>query len=49
PEVWPGMGRAGRLRVEQEYDINKLNDHLFDVYRQLSGWEPSQPVVYRGA
>lgn len=49
PQVWLAMGRAGRLRVEQDYDINKLNDHLFDIYRQLSGWEPCQPAICRGA
>ena len=28
PERWPAMGRAGRARVEREYDIDLLNDRL---------------------
>lgn len=35
PEIWPEMGRAGRAFVEERYDINKLNDRLVEIYRQL--------------
>jgi colanic acid/amylovoran biosynthesis glycosyltransferase len=28
PTLWPAMGRAGRAKVEQEFDIEKLNDRL---------------------
>lgn len=35
PERWPEMGRAGRRYVEEKFDINKLNDRLVDLYRQL--------------
>ena len=35
PEAWPGMGRAGRARVEEKYDMNKLNDELAQIYQQL--------------
>jgi colanic acid/amylovoran biosynthesis glycosyltransferase len=35
PEAWPGMGRAGRARVEEKYDMNKLNDELVEIYQQL--------------
>lgn len=36
PEIWPEMGRAGRARVEANYDINKLNDRLVEIYRNLT-------------
>ena len=29
------MGRAGRAYVEANYDINKLNDRLVEIYQQL--------------
>jgi colanic acid/amylovoran biosynthesis glycosyltransferase len=35
PEVWPQMGRSGRLHVEEHHDINKLNDQLVEIYQQL--------------
>ena len=45
PEVWPQMGQAGRARVEELYDMNKLNDELVDLYQQLlhSQQQPSTP------
>lgn len=35
PEVWSEMGLEGRNFVEQNYDINKLNDKLVQIYRNL--------------
>lgn len=35
PECWPTMGRAGRLKVETDYDIATLNDELADLYEGL--------------
>lgn len=35
PEVWTKMGKAGRARVEEKYDMNKLNDELIEIYQQL--------------
>jgi colanic acid/amylovoran biosynthesis glycosyltransferase len=35
PELWSEMGRAGRARVEEKYDTNKLNDELVEIYQQL--------------
>ena len=35
PSVWSDMGRAGRAHVEKDYDINKLNDRLIEIYQQL--------------
>jgi colanic acid/amylovoran biosynthesis glycosyltransferase len=29
------MGRAGRAHVEANYDINKLNDRLVEIYQEL--------------
>jgi colanic acid/amylovoran biosynthesis glycosyltransferase len=35
PERWPAMGRAGRARVEREYDIRRLNDQLAALLETL--------------
>ncbi len=35
PQVWPQMGRSGRAYVIEHYDLNKLNDELVEIYRQL--------------
>ncbi len=35
PEIWSQMGKAGRAYVEAHYDINKLNDKLVQIYRQV--------------
>jgi colanic acid/amylovoran biosynthesis glycosyltransferase len=35
PEIWEKMGRAGRARVEEKYDMNKLNNELVEIYQQL--------------
>jgi colanic acid/amylovoran biosynthesis glycosyltransferase len=34
PELWPGMGRAGRAHVEENYNCEKLSHQLVDIYRQ---------------
>lgn len=35
PETWSGMGRKGRELVEKEFNINKLNDKLIEIYKNL--------------
>lgn len=35
PELWPILGQAGRLHVEEYYNINKLNDRLIEIYQKL--------------
>ncbi|MBD2250102.1 glycosyltransferase [Nostoc parmelioides] len=35
PELWEKMGKAGRGRVEEKYDMNKLNDELVQIYQQM--------------
>jgi colanic acid/amylovoran biosynthesis glycosyltransferase len=35
PERWAAMGRAGRARVEREYDIHRLNDRLAGMLETL--------------
>ncbi|QIR35475.1 colanic acid biosynthesis glycosyltransferase WcaL [Tolypothrix sp. PCC 7910] len=35
PEIWSQMGEAGRAYVEKNYDINKLNDELVQIYQQV--------------
>ncbi|MFH7030170.1 MAG: glycosyltransferase [Heteroscytonema crispum UTEX LB 1556] len=36
PEIWEQMGKAGRAYIEANYDMNKLNDELVEIYRQVS-------------
>lgn len=36
PEIWPKMGRAGRAFVEEHYNIDKLNDRLVEIYKDLN-------------
>jgi colanic acid/amylovoran biosynthesis glycosyltransferase len=35
PERWPSMGRAGRAKVEREYDIGRLNDRFTGLLETL--------------
>ena len=35
PERWAAMGRAGRAKVEREYDIHRLNDRFADMLQTL--------------
>ena len=35
PEMWEGMGKAGRNWVEKHYNIHKLNTRLVEVYKSL--------------
>lgn len=35
PGRWPAMGRAGRAKVEREYDIHRLNDRLAALLETL--------------
>ena len=34
---WPEFGRAGRSRIEREYDARRLNDELVALYRRVVG------------
>lgn len=34
PETWAQMGIAGRLHVQEQYDIGILNDRLVDLFRE---------------
>ncbi|MGK7916802.1 MAG: glycosyltransferase [Prochloraceae cyanobacterium] len=43
PEIWTQMTKAGRDRVEEKYDMNKLNDELVKIYQQLLDSESLQP------
>jgi len=42
PDRWAAMGQAGRQRVEQQHDINKLSDRLVKIYQHClnSGQAP---------
>jgi colanic acid/amylovoran biosynthesis glycosyltransferase len=35
PELWESMGSSGRRRVEEKYDMEKLNDELVEIYQSL--------------
>jgi colanic acid/amylovoran biosynthesis glycosyltransferase len=37
PEMWEEIGRTGRKYVEENYDIDKLNDRLEEIYEELIG------------
>ncbi len=43
PEIWPDMGKAGRKRVQEKYDMYKLNEQLVEIYQQLLNSELPQP------
>ncbi len=36
PEEWPQMGKAGRERVKEKYDMNRLNQELYELYQKLA-------------
>lgn len=33
---WPAMGEAGRRAVEREFDVDRLNDRLVELYRNVA-------------
>jgi len=35
PEIWAAMGRAGRQKIEAEFDMDKLNDELLVLYQDV--------------
>lgn len=41
PERWADMGRAGRARIEAEYDIHELNRRLIELYREVLSGTPA--------
>lgn len=34
-EIWPEKARVGRKHIEENYDINKLNDRLVQIYQSI--------------
>ncbi len=40
PDRWDGLGRAGRRRIEADYDVRVLNDRLVEIYRELLAGDP---------
>ena len=44
PEIWGQFGREGRAKVEDKYDISKLNDELFELYQALVNSE--EPMAH---
>jgi colanic acid/amylovoran biosynthesis glycosyltransferase len=35
PEEWESMGRAGRKKIEDDFDNEKINDYLVELYQQI--------------
>lgn len=44
PQFWETMGSAGRARVKEKYDTNKLNDELVSIYQQILNSQIHQPT-----
>jgi colanic acid/amylovoran biosynthesis glycosyltransferase len=42
---WEKMGKAGRARVEDKYDMNKLNDELVEIYQQIFNLQLPQETI----
>jgi colanic acid/amylovoran biosynthesis glycosyltransferase len=40
PDLWLEIGKKGRAFVEAEFDLNKRNDALVELYRKLKGQKP---------
>jgi colanic acid/amylovoran biosynthesis glycosyltransferase len=36
PDVWERMGAAGRRKVESQFDLEKLNDELIELYEEAT-------------
>ncbi|MDJ0674327.1 MAG: glycosyltransferase [Calothrix sp. MO_167.B42] len=45
PQVWQSMGTAGRIRVEEKYDMNKLNDELVEIYAKLLNQKVNRQTI----
>jgi colanic acid/amylovoran biosynthesis glycosyltransferase len=45
PQIWQKMGQAGRRRVEEKYDMNKLNDELVSIYQQMLSTQSTQQAL----
>ena len=43
PQLWAGMGKAGRSFVEEHYNIAKLNDRLLNIYERLRATRSGSP------
>jgi colanic acid/amylovoran biosynthesis glycosyltransferase len=48
PELWSAMGRAGRRKIEREFNLAKLNDDLVDLYARLLEDKPPNAAQYPG-
>jgi len=49
PERWGEMGRAGRRLVESEFNLDKLNDRLVGVYKEMVSADGRRPMIASGA
>jgi colanic acid/amylovoran biosynthesis glycosyltransferase len=43
PDLWAHLGRAGRAHVQKNFDLEKANDRLVRIYRNLADGRPSRP------
>lgn len=46
PESWAAMGSAGRRRIEAEFDTDRLNDELLELYKGMLA--TTKPGVHDG-
>jgi len=44
PETWVAMGRAGRRRIDAEFDIDRLNDELLELYQGMLATPEPRPL-----
>jgi colanic acid/amylovoran biosynthesis glycosyltransferase len=49
PDQWGEMGRAGRRRVEMEFDTERLNDALVEHYREAMARRAAGTTHGRGS
>lgn len=49
PQVWSSLGRAARRTVEEQYDSNRLNDQLVDIYQDIAHSSCNKPALSRQA
>ncbi len=45
PELWAPLGRHGRRIIEERYDLHRLAPELVELYHDVTGRRPSQPLT----
>ncbi|GJQ22790.1 MAG: colanic acid biosynthesis glycosyltransferase WcaL [Candidatus Brocadia sapporoensis] len=47
PEICNKMGKSGRKYIEENFDINKLNNTLVQIYQQLLGKKAADNLTFK--